>query len=103
MEKIICAAIHYHDGINHPHQPINISTGFIVCGRGHHNCVATVSVLTSVSAAGLLRKMDKTEGFLTDTNRFLNREMARAVAFEAGQLAGKDVQSKTKLYSEDLY
>lgn len=35
---IICAAVHYNDGNNYPHQPINIGSGIVIAGRRHHNC-----------------------------------------------------------------
>jgi len=29
---ILCAAIHYEDGIKYPHQPRNIEFGIVACG-----------------------------------------------------------------------
>jgi hypothetical protein len=37
-EWILCAAILVEDGEEHLHQPRNIKTGFVICGRRHHNC-----------------------------------------------------------------
>jgi len=48
------------------------------------------------------------EGFLTDDNRFLDREKAFYHALECGQLSAttrqwKKDKNETELYSEDLY
>ena len=44
MERILCAAIWYNDGKKHVHQPINIETGFVICGRRHHNCIGIADI-----------------------------------------------------------
>lgn len=41
-EYILCASIHFDDGKVHEHQPKNIKTGFVVCGRRHHNYYNTL-------------------------------------------------------------
>ncbi len=41
IEYILCAANYYDDGIIHTFHPGNVTTGFIVCGRRHHNCIST--------------------------------------------------------------
>jgi hypothetical protein len=93
-EIILCAAIHFDDGINHVHQPFNIETGFVICGRRHHNCFATLSALKVDKA---ILKNHK-QGFITNTNRFVDREEAAVIAFKAGQST-----QTTTLFSEDLY
>src|SRR5574342_668956 len=93
-EYIICAAVHYDDGIVHWHQPINISTGIVLCGRRHHNVISNYSQLT-----GLKSKCEDVQGFLTSKDRFVNREEGGAIAFEAGQIT----KSTNCLFSEDLY
>ena len=42
-EYILCAAIHWDDGETYPHQPKNITTGLVICGRRHHNILAVKS------------------------------------------------------------
>jgi hypothetical protein len=42
--RILCAAIKYDDGEYHPHQPVNIKTGFVVSGYRH--CQINISVFT---------------------------------------------------------
>ena len=95
-EYILCAAIHYDDGIERIHQPKNIETGFVVCGRRHHNCITTVGVFGKRSAdyAGRM-----THGFLTNKDRFIGRKEAVCVALFSGQIE----KSKSELFSEDLY
>ena len=45
MIKILCSAIHVKDGKKYEHQPKNIDLGFVVCGRRHHNCFYTISLM----------------------------------------------------------
>ena len=94
MSKIICAAIYFDDGKNHVHQPKNIDKGFVICGRRHHNCFTTYSLIKNAKINSA-----NTQGFLTDDDRFVNREEGMTIAFEAGQIPEK----KMRLFSEDLY
>ena len=100
-EIILCAANYYDDGKNHPHQPDNINTGFVICGRRHSNCIAIFSIMFGFpyDDKAKLLKMIERQGFLTNKNRFVEREEAAQIAFEAGQIT----QHKIVLYSEDLY
>jgi hypothetical protein len=92
-EYILCAAIHYKNGEKYIHQPINIETGFVLAGRRHHNIINTVGL-----AFGKM-KCYKEQGFLTSTDRFVNRKEAAEIAYYSQQT---DVK-KVELYSEDLY
>ena len=38
-EWIICAAIHWRDGVSRPESPTNIDSGLVICGRRHHNAL----------------------------------------------------------------
>lgn len=96
--KILCAAIHFDDGIPHISQPKNIKKGFVISGHRHHNCLHTLSFLVSKEQFIFL-KANSVQGFLTDTNEFVTREEAAFIAKNAGQC--KD--NVTKLFSEDLY
>lgn len=102
---ILCAANHYEDYIHHIHQPTNIKTGFVICGQRHHNCIYTFSLtqkdVNREDTVALMRK--ETQGFLTNTNEFVDRVRAREIALKAGQLEGRKTHSKTQLFSEDLY
>lgn len=96
-EKIICSAIWFDDYKEYQHQPKNIKTGFVICGRRHHNCFMIMKILTNSNYTKL--DYEKEQGFLTNTNRFVDREEAAVIAKEANQTN----YTVTKLYSEDLY
>lgn len=110
MERIICAAIWYDDGIHRPHLPKNIITGIVIGGLRHCNCmtaiVATLYPYWQVNddhnkmRIEVLNKIE--EGFLTSTGRYLDRENAARIAIEARQIE-KLNYSSTELFSEDLY
>lgn len=91
-EYIICAAIHFESDSHIEHQPKNIDHGFVVCGRRHHNCFITVRAI-----GDKLKEIE--QGFLTSKDRFVNREEAGRIAFEAGQTK----ELRKTLFSEDLY
>lgn len=102
-ENIICAAIHFQDieifcnGRSDVCIPIpsNISTGFVVCGFRHYDIKALVRMFANVDWAA----HPTVEGFLTNKNRFVNREEAAQIALAAGQIAYK----LKELKSEDLW
>jgi len=94
-EYIICAAIHVDDGLKHQHQPKNIKTGIVLCGRRHHNIIYNFNALVF----GKLKSKDENQGFLTSKDRFVDRKEAGEIAF-----AAKQIPEPTKcLFSEDLY
>jgi hypothetical protein len=88
---ILCAA-YWNDvpGI-YASQPENITHGYVITGWRHDNCITT-QLFFSKKVTGIM-------GFLTSDNRFVDREEAAEIAFEAGQISKKvDI-----LISEDLY
>jgi len=101
-EFILCSANHYDDGIEHSYSPKNIKTGFVVCGHRHHNCIGTFAQMVGFPYSDEAHKLQNTEeqGFLTNTNRFVDRKEACRIAILANQIS--DTQKET-LYSEDLY
>lgn len=116
QEIIICSAIHFDDGKEYAHQPNNIKTGFVVCGRRHHNCY---NVLASLGKAlGLeerirviIQVVDRdSQGFLTNKNKFVDRKEGMKIAKAANQLINPalhpeddGILTSEDLYSEDLY
>ena len=100
-EYILCAANHYDDGEKMIHGPKNIESGFVICGRRHHNCINMFAKMVGFPYDENGHKLMRTErqGFLTNTDRFVEREEAAQIAFECGQIT----QHKIVLYSEDLY
>ena len=100
LERILCAAIWFDDGKEHVHQPKNIQTGFVVCGRRHHNCYATlVAVLGGDKWQETKMGLNQTQGFITSTDRFVDREEAGKIAYVALQVD----QLYGLLISEHLY
>jgi hypothetical protein len=98
---IICAAIWFKDGNKYSHQPKNVDTGLVVCGRRHHNCFLTAFELNNGKKIEGLDEVNErsVQGFLTSDDRFVDRKEAGHIAFNAGQ-------TKTltdTLFSEDLY
>lgn len=104
-EKILCAAIWY---MNIPVvkeipqvRPKNIDRGIVVLGHRHGQCIWTTASLTGLRTCtnGEDCTGEHEQGFLTNTNRFVDRQEAAKIAFAAGQIE-KEIQT---LYSEDLY
>ena len=97
-EYILCAAILFHDEQVRKHQPRNVKTGFVICGRRHHNCFMTNAILGPV-------KVKTTQGFITSKDRFVDRKEAGEIAFKAKQIDIPllDNGERVILISEDLY
>ena len=95
FEYITCAAVWIDDGIIRVHQPKNIKSGIVVAGHRHCNCfVILKDIFKSREYIG-----KEVQGFLTSKGRFVDREMASVIAFNANQT---EVERET-LYSEDIY
>jgi len=109
-EYILCSAIHFNDGIEHEQQPDNIFDGFVVTGRRHHNCYATLAAIEKSidlqeRIKQLITKTDRDrQGFVTNLNRFVDRKEGYQIALNAGQLIhNMHDKSNPILISEDLY
>lgn len=104
-EFILCAAIHYDDGIIYPHQADNIQTGLIICGRRHHNCITNASaMLGDRYKRNLVNRAS--QGFMTSENRYVNRKEAFTIARYNNQIIHNFYDSGNPdqiLVSEDLY
>lgn len=99
-EKIICAAIYLDTGEKCHQQPKNISTGIVIAGLRHNNCIATIVILLKKNMSEIQTVAQ--EGFITSENRFVKREEAAKIALENGQV--KELKYfKNKLDSSDLY
>lgn len=97
-EYLLCSAIWFDDDIDtYVHQPRNIKTGFVVCGRRHHNCFTTVAMLMGIRKERLTK--EEVQGFLTNKDRFVNREEAAQIALASGQIK----EPKKRLFSEDVW
>lgn len=93
-EYIICAAIHFKDDLKYNHQPRNIESGFVICGRRHHNCFMSKKILEFSEVKGTA-----IQGFLTSKDRFIDRKEGGEIAFKTGQI----IYETNCLFSEDLY
>ena len=98
-EFIICAANHHDDGKEYVHQPNNITSGFVICGRRHHNCFATLSICSNSTKKHF--EYEEIQGFITSTNRFVDRIEAGVIALASQQIT--KLNHPPRLFSEDLY
>ena len=98
-EYILCAAIYYKIDKVIAHQPKNIDKGIVICGRRHHNCIP-ISMYLQIK-----KGTQHIQGFLTNTDRFVDRTEAAKIAIAAGQTKNtKLIKDKEPcLISEDLY
>ena len=92
-EDIRCSAIWFQDGVEYPHQPRNVESGYVLCGLRHHNCIANRFVV------GMEKIPDSIQGFLTSRDRFVDRKEGAKIALQQGQIE----QEVDILFSEDLY
>lgn len=98
MEKILCSAILYDDGKHYPHQEIyGVDSGFVIGGFRHNNIIGTFPTNNKHRNDG--KEYKTTQGFITSHGRFVTREEAALIAYDAGQIR-KQVK---RLFSEDLY
>jgi len=104
-EYILCAAIWYKDiplqKVIEGVLPKNCDRGLVVLGHRHGQCMWTMSSLTGLRSVTNAEDGvgEYEQGFLTNKNRFVDREEGGKIAFDAGQT--EDL--RTTLYSEDLY
>ncbi len=105
-EYVLCAANHYDDGIEHKvNQPDNIKTGFVVCGHRHSDCISTFALMVGFpyDQNGLKLMQTEEQGFLTSTNRWVDRKEAAEIAVKSNQVKQEDLNSRLGLFSENLY
>ena len=104
-EWILCAANHYDDGQVNIYTCVNIKTGFVICGRRHHNCISTFAKMVGFpyDKNGLALMRTEEQGFITNTNRWVNRLEALEIARLAGQITTGEGNPRIGLFSEDLY
>jgi len=102
-EYILCAAIWYKElplikeGLANQN-PINVHEGIVFCGHRHPHCMYSMSAITGKRSV-ITECGEYVQGFLTNKNRFVDREEGAIIAFDAGQIK----EEKQTLYSEDLY
>jgi hypothetical protein len=103
MERIYCAAIWYKDLPTAKYMPINIDRGIVVEGHRHADIIRTMVNLTGKRTCtnGEDCAGESEQGFVTNTNRFVNRVEAMKIAIWANQIIAETIFPE--LYSEDLY
>lgn len=104
-ERIYSAAIWYKklEIERKLHNPTNIDEGIVVCGHRHADIITTVFNLTGLRTCtnGEDCTGESVQGFVTDSNRFVNRVTAKVIAEKAGQIINPT--KFNELYSEDIY
>lgn len=113
QEFILCAAIWVNDGLFHEQQPENITLGYVVAGRRHHNCYQTIRDLkgdvneyfTSLNISD--EDYRQHQGFITSLDRYVNRKEGWVIAKANNQikfgLAASENGEDSILISENLY
>lgn len=106
-EYILCAAIWFKElplkneiplrkrGFS----PYNIDCGVVLCGWRHPNALYQMVGITGLAQHEAGKQV---EGFLTNKNRFVDREEGMKIATAANQLV-TDLHVSDELFSENLY
>lgn len=105
-EYILCSSIWYKDLPSQVHRPKNVDKGVVVCGHRHSDCISTLVALSGLRSVQLAPDGvgEYVQGFLTNTNRFVDRMEAMDIAFKAAQISVDQLYNPTiGLFSEDLY
>lgn len=100
-EYIACAAIWYKDLPTSRLRPKNVDKGIVVCGHRHGHCIDVMKSLSNLRTVTFAPDGvgEHEQGFLTNTNRFVGREEAVEIAYQAKQIPDR----KPRLFSEDIY
>jgi len=96
-ENILCAAIWLKDVDRASNRPINTAGGIVFCGYRHGDIISQIVTITNKK---LYEHGEHIQGFLTNKNRFVDREEGAEIWIKNG---GKLKYSSNLLYSEDLY
>ena len=84
---IVSSAIKFRETTNSPYW-------YVICGKRHCDCFETMFNYKIV-----YDKLSHVQGFLTDTNQFVDRYEAAEIAFNAKQIS----EPLSILYSEDVW
>ena len=98
-ERIICSAVWYKELPTPHYNPANVKVGIVFCGHRHPHCIHQMVAITGKRQCEV---GEEVQGFLTDTNRFVDRIEGAKIALACGQI-DKLNYSNFKLFSEDLY
>jgi hypothetical protein len=106
QEYILCASIWYKELTTQRYLPKNIETGIVISGHRHSQCIDIMKSLGQLRSVqfGPDSVGETVQGFLTNTNRFVDRQEAMKIAILSGQvLESKLINPRVGLFSEDLY
>jgi hypothetical protein len=100
-EYILSSAIWYKDLPTAKLLPVNIDKGIVLCGLRHAFIISTMKSVTGLRTVqfGENSVGETVQGFLTSANRFVDRQIAADIAFNAGQTQ----VNKKELFSEDVF
>jgi len=100
----MCAAIWYKELETMKFLPTNVSVGTVVCGHRHGHCINTMSTLAKLRTVTFAPDGvgEHIQGFLTNTNRFVDRVEGLEIAKRENQLLNPDTVGKI-LFSEDVW
>lgn len=98
-ETIICSAIWYKELPTPHYRPVNVDVGIVFCGHRHPHCLHQMVAMTGKRQCEVGEEI---QGFLTNTNRFVDRYEGAKIALACGQIQELKYSRKT-MYSEDLY
>ena len=126
-EFILCAAIHYDNGLTYNfHYNYGVETGFVLCGYRHPHIISVLptnpywlknkfndgdkEVMQKYEELNVkygwqedsLTRCKTVQGFITNKGRFVNRKEAFQIALDAGQIDETNGVNR-ELFSEDLY
>jgi hypothetical protein len=80
--------------------PVNINNGFVILGRGHKECDDLAEDLVDFA---VIDDIDKVYGFLTTSNRFVDRYEAFQIAKNADQLFSFIDKNQDTLWAGDIF
>lgn len=104
-EYILCAAVWYKEIKSikeipfNSTNPLNCPTGLVFSGHRHGQCIYTKCAITGLRDC---ESGENEQGFLTNLNRFVDRQEAWKIAEKANQIVRQSGGYGT-LYSECLY
>src|SRR5699024_6650262 len=98
---LLCSAIWYKDLPTQRLLPKNCNTGIVLCGWRHGNIIAQMAATMNLRTVKNGEKSvgEYEQGFLTNDNRFVNRNEAANIAFKSKQIRS----IKSYLYSVDVW
>lgn len=91
-EIIICSAVKRAD------------TGQVYYGHRHHQCISAANdEMSWKMSREQMKDIKLIQGFITNENRFVDREEAFVIALKNNQILKDSENYGRKLYSENLY